>query len=102
MHDSQFPARIPQFVSNGRQMEAFLRFVARYPAKHATAAFNFASSAAPWKYGRRLYVYPFHMSEISRYSSASASDCGYSELLDGLSTKPRIFLKYPSTTETVL
>lgn len=30
------------------------------------AAFNFASSAAPWKYGRRLYVYPFHMSGISQ------------------------------------
>lgn len=55
MQDSQFPARIPQFVSNDKQMEAFLRFVARYLAKHAMAAFNFASSAAPWKYGRRLY-----------------------------------------------
>lgn len=104
MQDSQFPARIPQFVSNDRQMEALLRFVARYSAKHATAAFNFASLAAPWKYGRRLYIYPFHMLEIPRYSPAGASDCGDSELLDGLSTKTRISLtlKYLSTAGTVL
>lgn len=76
--------RILQFISNGIVISngrSLLRFIARYLAKRATAAFNFASSTTTWKCGnQKIFI---HMCIICRekYRDSAvkdASNCGNS------------------------